>query len=99
MRDGGRHDLSHIDFEGKTPTRQMRFGARGACLAAPATAAPVVEDRVDDFVNWVLDCAGLEAAARRGAKARKSLHLSHGRTCGSGGQKNAAAFEAERWQQ
>ena len=65
MKNGGGHDLSHIGFEGKTAARRMRLRARGACLAAPATAAPVAEDRVDDFVNWVLDCAGLEAAAYR----------------------------------
>ncbi len=67
MKSGTSHDLSHICFEGKEPARRQRSYARRACPAVLATPAPATEEQPDDslFIAWVMERAGLDAAAYR----------------------------------
>ena len=58
MNSSARRDLSYISFEGKTPTR-------GTCGTVLTAAPHAPEERLDDFISWVLGRAGLDAAAYR----------------------------------
>jgi chemotaxis methyl-accepting protein methylase len=57
-------DLSHIRFEGQTPSRPRPSWARGTYRTITA-ARHSPEERLDDFISWVLGRAGLDAAAYR----------------------------------
>lgn len=70
MSSGARHDLSHIYFENQAPPRRQRDRAQGARHKVPATAAHAPEEPLDDFLAWVFERAGLQAAAYR----PQSLH-------------------------
>ncbi|MGA2034173.1 MAG: protein-glutamate O-methyltransferase CheR [Thermoguttaceae bacterium] len=70
MNNSAKRNLSHISFAGKTPTRRQPSSARGACGAVCAAAPPAAEERLDEFIAWVLGRAGLDATAYR----TQSLH-------------------------
>jgi len=59
------HDLSYISFAGKRLPRQQHPCARGTCLTVLPTATNPPEERLDDFISWVLGRAGLDATAYR----------------------------------
>jgi chemotaxis methyl-accepting protein methylase len=65
MNNSGSRDLSHIRFEGKTPNRLPLSWGRATSSLFPATVPRAPEERLDDFVAWVLGRAGLDAAAYR----------------------------------
>jgi chemotaxis protein methyltransferase CheR len=66
-------NLSHISFEGKATGRRRRSLARGAGLTVLFPAAPASEERLDEFISWVLGRAGLDAAAYRPAPLHRRL--------------------------
>ena len=68
-----KHDLSHISFEGKAPSRPQRPPAHGVRSAAIAAAAPAPEERLDEFIAWVLGRAGLDASAYRARPLQRRL--------------------------
>jgi chemotaxis methyl-accepting protein methylase len=73
MNRGARHDLSHIMFEGKAPTRPQfshAYGTRSPVLAAAPHAR---EERLDVFISWVMGRAGLDAAAYRAEPLNRRL--------------------------
>jgi chemotaxis protein methyltransferase CheR len=67
------YDLRHISFEGKPPLRPRCSCARGPCRAALVPAEPAPEGCKDEFIDWALDRAGLDAAAYRMKPLRRRL--------------------------
>jgi chemotaxis protein methyltransferase CheR len=65
MNNSARHDLRHVSFAGKAPTRPPLSGVRGTCSTVLPAAPHTPAERLDDFISWVLGRAGLDAAAYR----------------------------------
>ena len=73
MNSSATQDLSHISFEGKTPSRRRPSRTRGTCREAFASAPHAPEERLDDFISWALGRAGLDAAAYRPQSLQRRL--------------------------
>ena len=71
MNSSTRRDLTHICFAGKTPARPQRPAVRKVGRTALADSRQVEnlsytpDEPLDEFIAWVLGCAGLDAATYR----------------------------------
>ncbi|MGA2254862.1 MAG: CheR family methyltransferase [Thermoguttaceae bacterium] len=65
MKSSAKFDLSYIMFEGKAPTRPQLSYVCGTCSPVLAAAPHAPEERLDDFISWLLGRGGLDSVAYR----------------------------------